>query len=141
MKTLYIILLLSLVGCMSASKHYEKAIKKGYTPQKEIVEVERLELIPIYDTITNEIIRTDTVITRETRTVFQHRPITKWEYKTIRDTIRITERAETRQIKHESKAKVQVAKHENKRSLWWLWLLIGGALVYFRKYLFKLLPL
>jgi hypothetical protein len=85
-------------------------------------------------------IRVDTIHELETRTIYQDRPLLRYETRLIRDTVRIIQRAETRQKDAQSKAKVKVAKHENKRSKWWLYMLIGGALVYFRKYLFKLLP-
>jgi hypothetical protein len=135
MKTLYIILLLSLVGCMSANTHVKKAIKKGWSPEKETITKRTFTLLPIHDTITNEVIRVDTIHEIETRTIYQDRPLLRYETRLIRDTVRIVQRAETKQ----SKAEVKIAKHENKRSKWWLWMLIGGALVYFRKYLFKLL--
>ena len=53
MKHLLIILLLA--SC-SPNYHVKKAVKKGWTPEKETIEVERLELIHTRDTITNEII-------------------------------------------------------------------------------------
>ena len=137
MKHLIIILLLA--SC-SPTWHVKKAIKKGWTPEKETITNRTFKLIAIHDTITNEVIRVDTIHELETRTIYQDRPLLRYETRLIRDTVRIIQRAETRQTQAESKAKVKVAKHENKRSKWWLYMLIGGALVYFRKYLFKLLP-
>jgi hypothetical protein len=74
----WIILLISLTAC-SPTWHVKKAVKKGWTPQKEVVEVERLELIHTRDSITNEIIRVDTIKTKETKTIFQDRPLTRQE--------------------------------------------------------------
>jgi hypothetical protein len=133
MKHLIIILLLA--SC-TPTWHVKKAIKKGWTPEKETITNRTFKLLPIHDTVTNEVIRVDTLHEIETRTIYQDRPLLRYETRLIRDTVRIIQRAETKQ----SKAKVKVAKHENKRSKWWLYMLIGGALVYFRKYLFKLLP-
>ena len=137
MKHLLIILLFA--SC-TPTWHVKKAIKKGWTPEKETITKRTFQLLPIYDTITNEVIRVDTIHELETRTIYQDRPLLRYETRLIRDTVRIIQRAETKQTQAESKAKVKVAKHENKRSKWWLYMLIGGALVYFRKYLFKLLP-
>jgi hypothetical protein len=133
MKHLIIILLLA--SC-TPTWHVKKAIKKGWTPEKETITKRTFKLLPIHDTVTNEVIRVDTLHEIETRTIYQDRPLLRYETRLIRDTVRIIQRAETRQ----SKADVKIAKHENKRSKWWLYMLIGGALVYFRKYLFKLLP-
>ena len=137
MKHLLIILLFA--SC-TPTWHVKKAIKKGWTPEKETITKRTFQLLPIYDTITNEVIRVDTIHELETRTIYQDRPLLRYETRLIRDTVRIIQRAETRQTQAESKAEVKVAKQENKRSKWWLYMLIGGALVYFRKYLFKLLP-
>jgi hypothetical protein len=137
MKHLLIILLLA--SC-SPNYHVKKAVKKGWTPEKETITKRTFKLLPIHDTITNEVVRIDTIHELETRTIYQDRPLLRYETRLIRDTVRIIQRAETRQKDAQSKAEVKVAKHENKRSKWWLYMLIGGALVYFRKYLFKLLP-
>jgi hypothetical protein len=137
MKHLLIILLFA--SC-TPTWHVKKAIKKGWTPEKETITKRTFKLLPIHDTITNDVVRVDTIHELETRTIYQDRPLLRYETRLIRDTVRIIQRAETRQTQAESKAKVKVAKQENKRSKWWLYMLIGGALVYFRKYLFKLLP-
>jgi hypothetical protein len=137
----WIILLITLTAC-SSSWHVKKAIKKGWTPQKEVVEVERLELIHTRDSITNEIIRVDTIRTKETRTIYQDRPLLRYETRLIRDTIRIKEKADTRQIeahlKHEYKKAIDTIKAEKKRSKWWLWLLIGLGAGIFKKNIWQL---
>lgn len=133
MKHLLIILLFA--SC-TPTWHVKKAIKKGWTPEKETITNRTFKLISIHDTITNEVIRVDTIHEVETRTIFQDRPLLRYETRLIRDTVRIVQRAETKK----AKADVKIAKQKNKQSKWWLYMLIGGALVYFRKYLFKLLP-
>lgn len=168
MKTLYIILLLSLVGCMSANKHYEKAIKKGYTPEKEIVEIERLEIKYTIDSITNEIVHTDTFIVRETRTIYQDRPITRQERLKYKDSLNYlkaeisNERKKAKEIHNKELKLAQIeskrlemelnelraiAKIENKTKrgffYWIRWLVISFGLGFltavFRKQLLKLL--
>jgi hypothetical protein len=128
-------------GC-SPSWHVKKAVKKGWTPEKETIEVERLELIHTRDSITNEIIRVDTLRTKETRTIYQDRPLLRYETRLIRDTVRIREKADTRQIeahlRHEYKKAIDTIKAENKRSKWWLWLLIGLGAGIFKKQIWQL---
>jgi PBP1b-binding outer membrane lipoprotein LpoB len=132
-----IILALILSSC-SQVWHVKKAVKKGYNPQKEVVEVERFELIHIIDSITNEIIRVDTIRTKETRTIYQDRPLLRYETRLIRDTVRIVTRAETAQKQSEDKKAIKTTKIENKRSKWWLWLLIGLGAGVFRKNIWRL---
>jgi hypothetical protein len=130
-----------LAGC-SPTWHVKKAVKKGWTPQKEVVEVERLELIHTRDSITNEIIRVDTLRLKETRTIYQDRPLLRYETRLIRDTVRIREKADTRQIeaylRHEYRKAIDTIKAEKKRSKWWLFLLIGLGLGIFRKNIWQL---
>jgi hypothetical protein len=140
MKKLLLITLI-MAGC-SPSWHVKKAVKKGWTPQKEVVEVERLELIHTRDSITHEIIRVDTVRTKETRTIYQDRPLLRYETRLIRDTVRIIEKADTRQIeahlRHEYRKAIDSIKAEKKRSKWWVWLLIGLGAGIFRKNIWQL---
>jgi hypothetical protein len=136
MKHLLIILLFA--SC-TPTWHVKKAIKKGWTPEKETITKRTFKLLPIHDTITNDVVRVDTIHELETRTIYQDRPLLRYETRLIRDTVRIIQRAETRQTNAQSKAEVKVSKQENKRSKWWLYMLIGGALVYFRKYLWKII--
>jgi hypothetical protein len=133
-----------LAGC-SPSWHVKKAVKKGWTPEKETIEVERLELIHTRDSITNEIIRVDTVRLKEMRTIFQDRPLLRYETRLIRDTIRIKEKADTRQIearlKHEYKKAIDTIKAEKKRFPWRLifMVFVAGVLIgTFRKQIFQI---
>jgi hypothetical protein len=142
MKHLILLITFILAGC-SPTWHVKKAVKKGWTPQKEVVEVERLELIHVTDSITNEIIRVDTLRLKETRTIYQDRPLLRYETRLIRDTIRIKEKTDTRQIeshlKHEHKKAIDTIKAEKKRSKWWVWLLIGLGLGIFRKQVWQII--
>jgi hypothetical protein len=137
----YLLIILLFASC-SPTWHVKKAVKKGYTPEKETIEVERLELIHTRDSITNEIIRVDTIRTKETRTIYQDRPLLRYETRLIRDTIRIREKADTRQIeahlRHEYRKAIDTIKAEKKRSKWWLWLLIGLGAGIFRKNIWQL---
>jgi hypothetical protein len=138
----YLLIILLFASC-SPTWHVKKAVKKGYTPEKETIEVERLELIHTRDSITNEIIRVDTLRTKETRTIYQDRPLLRYETRLIRDTIRIKEKADTRQIearlRHEYKKAIDTIKAEKERSKWWLWLLIGLGAGIFRKQIWQII--
>ena len=133
----YLLIILLFASC-SQVWHVKKAVKKGYNPQKEVIEVERLELVHVHDTITNELIRVDTIRTKETRTVYQDRPLLRYETRLIRDTVRIVTRAETAQKQSEDKKAIKTTKIENKRSNWWVWLLIGVSIGTFRKQIFQI---
>jgi hypothetical protein len=52
MKHLLIILLFA--SC-TPTWHVKKAIKKGWTPEKETITKRTFKLLPIHDTITNEV--------------------------------------------------------------------------------------
>jgi hypothetical protein len=145
-----IILSLLLTSCSSVW-HVNRAIKKGYTPEKETIEIERLELRTVFDTILGEL-RTDTIRTTETRTVYQDRPLTRWETRLIRDTVRIVQRAETVQNRTNTRADIVMdrinAKVERMRIkkanrgvrwYWWLVVFAGGVAVgVFRKNIWKI---
>jgi hypothetical protein len=149
-----LILSLFLTSCSSVW-HVNKAIQKGYTPEKETIEIERLELRTVFDSILGEL-RVDTIRTTETRTIYQDRPLTRWETRLIRDTVKIYQRAETRQKQRESKSDIEYHKIKAKldkwrlkkenRSFWWVWFVAGVCVGVFRKKIFaliktKLLPL
>ena len=138
----YLLIILLFASC-SPTWHVKKAVKKGWTPEKETIEVERLELIHTRDSITNEIIRVDTIRTKETRTIYQDRPLLRYETRLIRDTIRIKEKANTRQIeahlKHEYKKAIDTIKAKKKRCKWWVWLLIGLGAGIFRKNIWQII--
>lgn len=66
MKHLNIIFVLLLfIGC-TPTWHVKKALKKGWTPEKEIITNRTFKLLPIHDTITNEVLRVDTIHEIET---------------------------------------------------------------------------
>lgn len=140
MKHLLIILLLA--SC-SPNYHVKKAVKKGWTPEKETVTNRTIRLIKVHDTITNEVIRIDTLHEIETRTIYQDRPLLRYETKLIRDTVRIKEKADTKQIearlRAEYKKAIDTIKAQKKVCKWWLYMLIGGALVYFRRYIWRVI--
>ena len=136
----YLLIILLFASC-SPTWHVKKAVKKGWKPEKETVTNRTIRLIKVHDTITNDVIRVDTLHEIETRTIYQDRPLLRYETKLIRDTIRIKEKADTKQIearlKHEYKKAIDTIKAQQKRCKWWLYMLIGGALVYFRRYLWR----
>lgn len=135
--------------------HLTKAVEKGYTPEKERIEVERLELVHVHDTITNELIRVDTIRTKETRTVYQDRSLTRQERKAIERELRTEfnrdkakyrnaeniaknqlkiEKERTEQLELKMDALIKAKKVEFKRrSYWYVWLIIGLTIGVFRK--------
>ena len=138
----YFLIILLFASC-SPTWHVKKAVKKGWTPEKETVTNRTIRLIKVHDTITNEVIRVDTLHEIETRTVYQDRPLLRYETKLIRDTIRIKEKADTKQIearlRTEYKKAIATIKAQQKRCKWWLYMLIGGSLVFFRRYLWRVI--
>lgn len=138
----YILIIFLFASC-SPTWHVKKAVKKGWKPEKETVTNRTIRLIKVHDTITNDVIRVDTLHEIETRTIYQDRPLLRYETKLIRDTIRIKEKADTKQIKArlrtEYKKAIDTIKAQQKSCKWWLYMLIGGALVYFRRYLWRLI--
>ena len=136
----YLLIILLFASC-SPTWHVKKAVKKGWTPEKETVTNRTIRLIKVHDTITNDVIRVDTLHEVETRTVYQDRPLLRYETKLIRDTVRIKEKADTKQIearlRAEYKKAIDTIKAQQKRCKWWLYMLIGGVLVYFRRYLWR----
>lgn len=136
----YLLIILLFASC-SPTWHVKKAVKKGWTPEKETVTNRTIRLIKVHDTITNEVIRVDTLHEIETRTIYQDRPLLRYETKLIRDTVRIKEKADTKQIearlRAEYKKAIDTIKAQQKRCKWWLYMLIGGALVYFRRYIWR----
>lgn len=166
--TLYLFAFVLLASCMSAAKHYEKAIEKGHVPEKETIEVERLEILHTIDSVTNEIVHTDTFIVREKRTIYQDRPATKIELRMQRDSLNHLKRQFDNELKKEKESHqkdIKLAKIESKRLemklraykeyvkiktkpkktwLYWIkWLLIsfvfGFISALFRKQILKLL--
>ena len=138
----YLLIILLFASC-SPTWHVKKAVKKGWTPEKETVTNRTIRLIKVHDTITNEVIRIDTLHEVETRTIYQDRPLLRYETKLIRDTVRIKEKADTKQIearlRAEYKKAIDTIKAQQKACKWWLYMLIGGALVYFRRYIWRLI--
>ena len=138
----YLLIILLFASC-SPTWHVKRAVKKGWTPEKETVTNRTIRLIKVHDTITNEVIRVDTLHEIETRTVYQDRPLLRYETKLIRDTVRIKEKADTKQIearlRAEYKKAIDTIKAQQKRCKWWLYMLIGGSLVYFRRYLWRVI--
>jgi hypothetical protein len=163
-----LILSLLLTSCSSVW-HVNRAIKKGYTPEKETITVERLELRTVFDTILGEL-RTDTIRTTETRTIYQDRPLTRQERKAIQDSIKHVEavlkrqiqqerqryrnaeklaRIENKQLKNENQKLIRLGRFQKvvermrlkkeNRSFWWLWFVAGVCVGVFRKKIFALI--
>lgn len=148
----YLLIFLVLVGC-SMEHHLGKAIKKGYKPKKEEIVKETIKLVEVRDTITDEVLRVDTIREIETTTRYEKVYLSRQERKMYRDSLKhITNKHKLQigyfkdELAHQkSLAKVQVqkdikvAKIESKRYSWLFWLILGIVLGVCRKYIFAIL--
>ena len=148
----YLFIFLVLVGC-SMDHHLGKAIKKGYKPKKEEIVKETIKLVEVRDTITDEVLREDTIREIETTTKYEKVHLSRQERKMYRDSLKhITNKHKLEisrfkdELTHEKElAKVQaqkdikVAKIENKRYSWLFWLIFGLVIGICRKYIFGIL--
>jgi len=140
-------MLLILCGC-SASHHYNKAIKKGLKLEPTN------KIITVTDTLT--INGKDSIIERLI-TIECPEPIiqTKWKIrfdnKRFKDSLKVfrrmysdslryalkTSKTKQKENKANNKTKRTQLRQENKRSLWWLWLIIGFVLSFVTKIFLK----
>lgn len=148
----YLLIFFVLVGC-SMEHHLGKAIKKGYKPKKEEIVKETIKLVEVKDTITDEVLRVDTIREIETTTRYEKVYLSRQERKMYRDSLKhIVNKYKLEigyfkdELAHQkSLAKVQVqkdikvAKIENKRTSWLFWLILGIVLGVCRKYIWKIL--
>lgn len=148
----YLLIFLVLVGC-SMEHHLGKAIKKGYKPKKEEITKETIKLVEVRDTITDEVLRVDTIREIETTTKYEKVYLSRQERKMYRDSLAHVvkqHKLEIRRFKdslaHEKslvKVEVQkdikVAKIESKRYSWLFWLIFGLVIGICRKYIFGIL--
>lgn len=148
----YLLIFLVLVGC-SMEHHLGKAIKKGYKPKKEEIVKETIKLVEVRDTITNELIRIDTVRQIETITKYEKIYFSRRERKKYQDSlshIRKIHKLEINRfkdslahekslVKVEAQKDIKVSKNENKRSLWLFWFIFGLVIGIFRKYIWEIL--
>lgn len=103
--------------------HKEKLLEKGEELQNDTIvkryydtivqTVTRNDTTYVYKTITNTIEKAPEIIVKDRWRV---KTEYKYKYKTVKE--------ETKQAKEQTKQ----VKAENKKSLWWLWLLIGGLI-------------
>ena len=147
----YLLIFLVLVGC-SMEHHLGKAIKKGYKPKKEEIVKETIKLVEVRDTITDEVLRVDTIREIETTTKYEKVYLSRQERKMYKDSLKhVVNKYKLEigyfkdELAHEkSLAKVQaqkdvkVAKIENKRTSWLFWLILGIVLGVCRKYIWKI---
>jgi hypothetical protein len=147
----YLLIFLVLIGC-SMEHHLGKAIKKGYKPKKEEIIKETIKLVEVRDTITDEVLRVDTIREIETTTKYEKVYLSRQERKMYKDSLKhIVNKYKLEigfykdELAHEkSLAKVQaqkdvkVAKIENKRTSWLFWLILGIVLGVCRKYIWQI---
>lgn len=118
-----------------AEKHRDKALKMGAVFTPDTIRMNG-------DTIVRTYYRNDTLfVEREiTKTVYidgEIRYITKWdkrkEYKIIRQKDRLNAKQKRVETRQENKTERTHVRRENRRSWWWLWLIIGGFIGFFVK--------
>ena len=143
----------------SASKLLNRAIKKDPTILKETVITDTLTLktvdsIPylVNDTLHYKLIErhTDTIIQYKYNYITKPktRQETRLEYKrdikynhekerTERLRVRMQKRVDVVALTMNKRLNQTIVRQENKRSLWWLWLLIGFALSFILKFILR----
>ena len=125
------ILLLTLFSC-SSNYHYQKALKKGLKPiiSSDTIRVSTIDSIPIikHDTIVYEkfFSSKDTVIKYQNVFVPKTRLEIRTEYKTIRDTIRLT------RVVEKAKAKASRPRQINWTLIIIVLSLVLGVLMYLK---------
>jgi len=144
----YILIFIVILSSCSMNHHLTKAVKKGY-------KVERItKNIRLTDTLV--INGKDSIIERTLKVdcpepVIKTRWKTKFDYKRFNDSLDHirqmysdslrnalkTSKIERKEQKQAEKTKRVTTRQENKRSLWWLWLLIGFLLRDVLKFIFK----
>ena len=148
----YLLIFLVLVGC-SMDHHLGKAIKKGYKPKKEEITKETIKLVEVRDTITDEVLRVDTIREIETTTKYEKVYLSRQERKMYRDSLAHVVKQhkleisrfkdslahEKSLVKVEVQKDIKVAKIENKRYSWLFWFIFGLVIGICRKYIFGIL--
>ena len=134
----YILILSLLTGLFSCSgyyhikkaeKHVKKAELKGITPTRDTTYINTSDTTIQIDTLDNYIQITKTIrdtVYIEGKTVYiaKSRAEVRQEQKTERTKVRQEAKTERKANKQAEKTK---RKEKKRRSLWWLWLLIGGG--------------
>lgn len=147
----YLLIFLVLVGC-SMEHHLGKAIKKGYKPKKEEIVKETIKLVEVRDTITDEVLRVDTIREIETTTRYEKVYLSRQERKMYKDSLKHITNKHKLQIgyfkdelahqkslvKVQAQKDIKVSKNESKRTSWLFWLILGIVLGVCRKYIWKI---
>ncbi len=144
----YVLIIIVMLSSCSMNHHLTKAVKKGY-------KVERItKNIRLTDTLV--INGKDSIIERTLKVdcpepIIKTRWRTKFDYKRFNDSLDHvrqmysdslrnalkTSNIERKEQKQVEKTKRATTRQENKRSLWWLWLLIWFLLRDVLKFIFK----
>ena len=145
----YILILSLLTGLFSCSgyyhikkaeKHVQKAENKGVTPTRDTTYINTSDTTIQIDTLDNYIRITKTIrdtIKAECKTVYiaKSRTEARQEQRTERTKVRQQAKTERKANKQAEKTK---RKEKKRRSWWWLWLLIGGAVTLIVQRILKL---
>ncbi len=146
MRQAVIFCFLFLVGCTAsyhmtqAQKHQFKAVAKGATIERDTIPITitKSDTVTIIDTVNNVVTSTHTIrdtvyLEGSTKYIYKTRTETRQENKTERKKAKFKNNYDKKKLKIEAKTERKTIKHQEKtkrkekRSLWWLWLLIGAA--------------
>lgn len=143
-QSIFLACTLLLFGCagyhiQQAEKHTQKALKRGVTIPKDTIRINST------DTITEIVTKNDTTYVTKTvtktvtlepiveyKTRWQTKYETKYKYKTIKVENKGVVDSLNQVLKIE-RQKTKQTKAENRRSNWWIFLLIGFGLAYLPK--------
>lgn len=144
----YILILIIMLSSCSMNHHLTKAVKKGYKVETVTKEVRLTDTLTINgkDSIIERLVKVDCpepVIETKWRVRFDlkrfndslehYRQLYSDSLKASIKTARIDKAIN----KQDEKTNRTVVRQENKRSLWWLWLLIGFAINFILKFILR----
>ena len=144
----YILILIIMLSSCSMNHHLTKAVKKGYKVETVTKEVRLTDTLIINgkDSIIERLVKVDCpepVIETKWRVRFDLKRFNdslKHYRQLYSDSLKTsvrTAKIERSINKQDEKTNRTVSRQENKRSLWWLWLLIGFALNFILKFILR----
>jgi hypothetical protein len=144
----YILILIIMLSSCSMNHHLTKAVKKGYKVETVTKEVRLTDTLTINgkDSIVERLVKVDCpdpVIETKWRVRFDLKRF-KDSLQTVKqmysDSLKAsikTARIDKAVNKQDEKTNRTVVRQENKRSFWWLWLLIGFAINFILKFILR----
>lgn len=144
----YILILIIMLSSCSMNHHLTKAVKKGYKVETVTKEVRLTDTLTINgkDSIVERLVKVDCP-----EPVIQTKWRVRFDLKRFKDSLQTvkqmysdslkasikTARIDKAVNKQDEKTARTVVRQENKRSFWWLWLLIGFAINFILKFILR----